>query len=91
MTNLDLRMLLKIRNLKQDFRETIRQGRRIKILACLNLIRILQALDHLAKVMVQIRMAMGILEILKLERIKESAKEGVALVRIKTEKMKIRC
>lgn len=60
-------------------------------MACLNLIRILQALDHLAKVMVQIRMAMGILEILKLERIKESAKEGVALVRIKTEKMKIRC
>ena len=91
MTNPDLRMLLRIRNLKQDFRETTRQGRRIKILACLNLIRILQALDHLAKVMVQIRMAMGILEILKLERIKELAKEGVALARIKTEKMKIRC
>ena len=60
-------------------------------MACLNLIRILQALDHLAKVMVQIRMAMGILEILKLQRIKELAKEEVALVRIKTEKMKIRC
>ena len=91
MTNPDLRMPLRIRNLKQGFQETIRQGKRIKILACLNLIRILQVLDHLAKVMVQIRMAMGILEILKLERIKELAKEGVALARIKTEKMKIRC
>jgi hypothetical protein len=91
MTNPDLRMLFRIRNLIQDFQETTRQGRRIKMLACLNLIRILQALDHLAKDMVLIRMAMGIIEILKLERIKELAKEGVALVRIKTEIMKIRC
>jgi hypothetical protein len=76
-------MVFRILNSTQNFQETIRQERKTKTLACLNPIKIHQALGHLAKEMVLIRMAMGIMGIQKLDRVKTLVREGVAWVRIK--------